>query len=228
MDTMIGHNQVPELANETQEFKSRADELLAAETRVPAELDQITVGKAADFVKQIKDALKKGEAKRKEVKAPYLLAEGAIDTAFARIATPLSALKTRMESKIGDFQRKAADAERRRREEEARKAAEEAEKAATAAATQADLDEAIRRETEAQKAADAAAVKPIELSRQRGDFGSLATIRTTWEFEIINAVEVPREYCVPSEALIRAAIRAGGVRAIPGLRIYQREQTVIR
>lgn len=224
----IGHNQAPELEYETQEFKSRADELLAAEARVPAELDQITVGKAADFVKQIKDALKKGEAKRKEVKAPYLLAEGAIDTAFAGIATLLSALKTRMESKIGDFQRKTAAEERRRREEEARRAAEEAAKAAAAVTTQTDLEEAIAREAEAKKAAEAAAVKPIELSRQRGEFGSLATIRTTWEFEIENAVLVPREYCSPNESLIRSAIKAGGVRAIPGLRIYQREQTIIR
>lgn len=228
MDTMIGHNQVPELASSTDELKSRADELLAAEARVPAELDQATVGRAADFVKQINDALKKGEAKRKDVKAPYLLAEGMIDSAFRAITSPLAALKTRMETKIGDFQRKAADAERKRREEEARKAAEEAAKAAAAVSTQTDLEEAIKREAEAKRAAEAAAVKPIELSRQRGDFGSLATIKTTWEFEIENATLVPREYCVPSESLIRAAVRAGGVRAIPGLRIYQREQTVIR
>lgn len=228
MDTMLGHNQVPELAASTAELKARADELLAAETRVPVELDQTTVGKAADFVKQIGDALKKSEVRRKEVKAPYLLAEGLIDSAFREIAAPLSALKSRMEAKIGDFQRKAAAEERRRREEEARRAAEEAEKAAAAATTQTDLEDAIKREAEAKQAAEAAAVKPIELSRHRGDFGSLATIKTTWEFEIVDATAVPREYCAPSEALIRGAIRAGGVRAIPGVRIYQREQTVIR
>jgi hypothetical protein len=225
MNTMIGHNQAPDA---TQDLKARADELLQAGTRVPAELDQSTVGKAADFVKQIGDALKKAEAKRKETKEPYLLAAAAVDIDFRAITAPLAALKTSVEAKIGAFQKKAAAEERARREEEARRVAEEAARAAAAAETQTDLEDAIKREAEAQKAAKAAAVKTIDISRHRGDYGSLATIKTTWEFEIENAALVPREYCAPSETLIRAAIRAGGVRAIPGIRIYQRESTIVR
>lgn len=188
MDTMIGHNQAPEIESLTSDLKARADELLAAVERVPATLDQTTVGRAADFVKQIGTHAKMIEERRAAAKQPHLEAGRVIDGAFKSIADPLTAAKKRVEAKIGDYQRKVADEERKHWE---------------------------------------ALAKPAELIRAHGAMGAIATVRTTWEFEIENAALVPRQYCQPSDGLIRAAVK-GGERAIPGVRIYQRESTVVR
>ena len=45
-----------------------------------------------------------------------------------------------------------------------------------------------------------------------------------WTFEITGEVSVPREYCAPDSAKIRAAV-AGGVRDIPGVRIFEETRT---
>lgn len=236
-----GHNRPPvdileaigaDLPALTQSVRERAAELLAAETRMPATLDAATAGKAADFVKQIGAAIKDGEGLRATVKAPYLDAGKMIDAAFKNIGDPLAALKRRVEAKIGDHQRRIEAEERARREAEAAKARAEMEARMAAAKTEADLQRAVEAEAEAEKAARAAQARAAEMSRARGDFGSVATVRTTYSFEIENAAAVPREYLSPDEAKIKAAIKAAGDRAmalaIPGVRVVEHRQTVVR
>lgn len=48
-----------------------------------------------------------------------------------------------------------------------------------------------------------------------------------WRFEIQDPYEIPREYCVPSEALIRAAVKQG-LRVIPGVTIYEDVQVKLK
>ena len=52
-------------------------------------------------------------------------------------------------------------------------------------------------------------------------------IRKVWAFELQDLSQVPREYLVLDEKKVRQAIRSGE-RAIPGLRIFQQQQTVYR
>lgn len=200
--------------------KRRADELLAAEARVPAALDAETVGRAADFVKQIGAATKATEEARTASKQPHLDAGKTIDATFKAVSDPLLALKKRIEGKIGDHQRRVEAEERRRREEEARRAAEEAAKREKEAQTSDALDEAIELHAEAAKAKQAATVAPHDIARARGEFGSVATTRTAWKHEITDATKIPREYLMPNDAAIKAAVKAG-VREIAGVRIYQ-------
>lgn len=222
----IGHNRalVPELDPDIDEImrplKARADELHAAEARVPTALDAATVGKAADFVKQIGAAAKGTEDARAKTKQPFLDAGKMIDATFKAVSDPLLALKKRIEGKIGEYQRKVEAEERRRREEEARRAAEDAAKKEAEAQTKDALDEAIEAHAEAAKAKAAVAAPPQEIARARGDFGSVATTRTAWKHEITNATKIPREYLMPNDAAIKAAVKAG-VREIAGIRIYQ-------
>jgi len=50
------------------------------------------------------------------------------------------------------------------------------------------------------------------------------SIRTEWVFEVVSAVEVPREFCKPDEALLGAYVKVKGAdAAIPGVRVFQRE-----
>lgn len=226
----LGHNNPPietapdalaaRLAEETAPLKTRAEELLGAEARVPAALDAATVGKAADFVKQIGAAIKVSEDARKKTKQPYLDAGKQVDGHFSQIVDPLAGLKRRMEARIGDHQRRVAEEERRRREEEARRAAEEAAKKEAAVETKDELDEAIEAHAEAAKAQKAAEAPPQELARARGEYGAVATTRTVWMHEVTDATKIPREYLIVNDAAIKAAIKAG-VREIAGIRIYE-------
>ncbi len=52
-------------------------------------------------------------------------------------------------------------------------------------------------------------------------------IRKVWAFELQDLSQVPQEYLVLDEQKVRQAIRSGE-RAIPGIRIYQQQQTVYR
>ncbi len=52
-------------------------------------------------------------------------------------------------------------------------------------------------------------------------------IRNIWTFEVQNLANVPREYLMLDEKKVRQAIRSGE-RSIPGLMIFQQQQTVYR
>ena len=61
----------------------------------------------------------------------------------------------------------------------------------------------------------------------RSDSGAAAYTKKAWVFEITDAGEVPREYLVPDEKLIRERIKQG-VRNIAGVKIFQEVQTNFR
>ena len=52
-------------------------------------------------------------------------------------------------------------------------------------------------------------------------------VRKVWTFEVENLANVPREYLMLDEKKVRQAIRSGE-RQIPGLTIFQKQQTVYR
>jgi len=51
--------------------------------------------------------------------------------------------------------------------------------------------------------------------------------RKVWSFEVTDAAQVPNEYKLVDEALIRDAIK-GGTRVIPGVRIFEETKTIFR
>ena len=52
-------------------------------------------------------------------------------------------------------------------------------------------------------------------------------VRKVWTFEVENLANVPREYLMLDEKKVREAIRSGE-RSVPGLKIFQKQQTVYR
>lgn len=52
-------------------------------------------------------------------------------------------------------------------------------------------------------------------------------IQKEWQFAIDDKYEIPTEYLMPDEALIRDAVRKG-VRSIPGVKIFEVEKTSMR
>lgn len=252
----LGHNMPPEdthpisdrLMEQYDALNIRQEELLDAVERVPAVIeDDETAGKIADFIKQLTACHKNAEKARVAEKEPYLAAGRAVDGWFKKITEPLAKAKKTVEARLTVYQRKKADEERRAREETERQAREAAEKArreaeerAAALAEESDLDAAVEAEEAANRAAEAAAeaersddAKAAELSRTRGDYGAVASLRTHWTFRDLDrdklALEPLRQH-IPTDAIekaVRSYIRAGG-RELAGVTIYEDASTVVR
>lgn len=210
------------------ELAKRADELIAGVSRMPPAIeDEATEKRAIEFAKQIGAHEKLCDGTRKAIKQPYAEAVKIVDAFFGGMVDPLKTGRDVVLRKLTAFQTAKAEAERKAREEAARIAQEEAAKAIAAVETNADLDNAIAKEEQAVAAVQATEATTADLSRTRGTFGSTASLRTTTEFEVTDLSQVPRQYLMVNEPSIRAAIK-GGVKAIDGVRIYQKQSTVVR
>jgi len=170
-----------------------------------------------------------------------------IDGFFRAITDPVAKAKTAIERRLTDYLREKEARARREREEQerlAREAAEtarrEAEVRARALADEQSLQAAIAAEKAAEtasadlvKAAQAAAVKPAELSRTRGDYGAVSSLRTQWVFEGIDRAEIDLEalrFHIPADGLekaVRSFIKAGG-RELRGTRIHETTVASVR
>src|SRR5262249_15162854 len=103
-----------------------------------------------------------------------------------------------------------------------------------------DLDVAVTTEmqarqaaTDAYKAQQAADAKAAELSRSRGDYGAVASLRTTWDFKDLDKPRIDLEPLPHSlatadiEKAVRHFIRDGG-RELRGVTIYENTTTQVR
>lgn len=134
-----------------------------------------------------------------------------INTRFKKISLPIDEAISIMKGKMISFRQ---EQERKRREEE--------EKAAR-----------IRWENEQKllKAKKPERVKIQEVPQVVTPPPPAAVLgsatRKTWVFTIEDEDKIPRDYLIPDQNAIRAAVR-NGIREIPGVRIYEQESIVIR
>jgi hypothetical protein len=252
-DAMLGHNKPPEeieilrtkLEAMYQFFIERGQELVDMKDRLPASCDdEDTAAKLADAVKACTAYTKNADAARVSAKEPFLASGRAVDGFFKALSDPVDRVKQAAGALLTAYQRRVADEERRRREAiaaEERRVAQEAERAARAAKKAGDEVEAKRLRDEAnaaralaQVAKEEAGVKAAELTRNRSTIGSVASLRTTWEHEIVEKDAVPRLYLRVDDGAIRAAIKANTDRdgkcalKIEGIRIFAKTETVVR
>lgn len=237
------------LESENADLVKRKTDLLAAFARAPITVDDDeTCGRMGDFSKQLGACVKEAEARRQAAKEPTLQAGRIIDGFFKKSITEgVDSAKRTIGDRMTGFLRKKEEAERRRREEEeraARAAADEARKQAAAAEaqmrTEADLvvataahEEAAQKAGDALKAAQAAEAKASELSRTRGDYGALASLRTEIVGEVDEVLPTTLQTLAPFiakeavEKALRLAIR-NGIRDVPGCRIFERKTAAVR
>lgn len=230
------------LAEKHAALAARRDQLLKAEGRVPEISDDDQAGKVGDLVRLITAAVQAAELARKAEKEPHMAAARSVDGFFGSISEPLADLKTRVGRRLTAYLTAKAERERRAREDEARRLREEAEKQAAAAAqveaaapaaAAIVMEQAIATEAQAVQAARAATAKPAELSRTRGDVGSVASLKTRWIGEVSDRaaldVSALAPY-IPAAALqtaLNGAIKAG-VREVRGCRIFQEQTAAVR
>lgn len=133
------------------------------------------------------------------------------------------------EALAGKARAAALEAEKERAEKAAAeaKAADEAAAALRDAARVAKQDSNIAKEDASAKAAD--------LSRSRSAVGSVASLRSTWEFSVEDPTQVPREYLSVNEGAIRTAVKANTSKdgrkctlKISGVKIFEKQESVVR
>jgi len=241
------------LAEDHAKIVARAQELLAAEARIPDIVDDDTAGRASDYVRQVTACSKALELARVGEKEPFLESAHAVDGFFNKFIDALAppskkaadCVKRRVLTKLDAYLLDKADRERRLREDEARQARMAAAKAeadamalaekaavSTAEANEA-LDVAVQAGAVAAKAEKAAAAKPADLARTRGDFGSLATLRREWTFKDLDRDKIDLEALrqhLSLEAIeraLRSFIKAGG-REIAGAVIFEDHSASVR
>jgi hypothetical protein len=260
-----------QLESEAAKLIERRDDLLAAADRVPSLIDtEELAGKVGDFVKQLTGAHKTAEAARVAAKEPHLESTRVVDGFFKQITDPLANTKRMIEARLGAYLKQKADEERRQREAAAQlarekaaaewRAAQEAERqrqaaaagaaakaqpvpAPTAVQVEQHLDAAHQHENEASQLTAAAQASDADLSRVRGDYGSVQSLRTTIEFEIVDAGSIPIEAIRPylPRAAIETAIRGfvrtidasaikrlGETGVLPGVRIFEKHTASVR
>lgn len=94
-------------------------------------------------------------------------------------------------------------------------------------------DDAAAAEQRANKTKKAAGETQAEMSRTRTDLGAIASLRTTYDYELVDEQKVPRLYLEVSRSAIAAAIRAATHEGkcslkIPGVRIFPVSDSVVR
>jgi flagellar biosynthesis GTPase FlhF len=210
-------------------FKSQSDPIDKLKTKMGAIL--------TDYQRRVADA----ERRRLE----------AIAAEERRVAQEAER-KAREEARLA---REAREAEERRAEEarkaaaelagKAKREAEEAERKRAAAAAaelkqQEDLAAAARDKAREAKqvqnvAKEDASAKAADLSRSRSNSGSVASLRSTWDFSVEDPALVPREYLSVSEGAIRTAIKANTSKdgrkcllKIPGVKIFEKQESIVR
>lgn len=251
----IGDNLPPEstpiqarLNESYQTLAARRDQLLDAMERVPEDIkDEELAGKAGDFTKQISAAIKDATAGRVKEKEFFLEGGRQVDGWFKQVIEPLDEAKKAVLARLTDYQKGKEAQERKEREHAEKLAREEAARlerialeAAEAVKNEESLvsavgaEEAAKAAHQAQQAAGREAhAKAAELSRTRGQHGSVASLRSKWTGEITDRaildLNALRQH-IHEEALqkaIRSFVKAGG-RELTGARIWENHSTAVR
>lgn len=226
----IGGNAPPlseRLALDHAELVREAEEAAAL---VPPELRAIASDEEAeaftDTAATIKGILAQADAAFKVEKAPWLEGARTVDGFFNAVRDPLKAAAGRVVAAL-NARANAILAAQRKAE------AEEAERARKAAAAEM---ERMRKEAEAFDEAPPAVVAPVYVAPApvrdvarvvSSSTGNKASVNTKWVGEVEDLEKLPRHYMLANQAMIDAAIK-GGVRDIPGVRIYETAKAAIR
>jgi light-regulated signal transduction histidine kinase (bacteriophytochrome) len=155
------------------------------------------------------------EESRKNILAPHKEFTDAVNRLSKEVQEPLKNIVTILKTKTTSYITKL-ELERRKQEEAQRKAAIE-------------IQKKIDEEAKLSNVVAPQVVMPVmpEVKTVTRTESGTAYIHREWTHEIVDANQVPREYLVVDERLIRTAVK-NGVRQIPGCRIFEKTETRIR
>jgi len=206
-------------------------------------VDQDSLDQATEYAWKCQARIKRIEELRTQYKKPVLEFGKMIETWAKNLSSPyelaLNDLKGKMkvyhieqdriareaQEKLRQEQEKQAKIAREQAEAEAKKLADAQKTATPTQAQDLSAEELIMWATQALVPAQPA-IEVKHDSKSKTASGSSFT-RKTWKFEITDPTQIPREYLVVSEALIREAVKNGS-REIAGVRIFEDTDISIR
>jgi hypothetical protein len=193
---------------------------VAAKAMLLKVADVETLGQAASLLVLLKSVEKFADEKVKAETQPLKNRIKEITAQYAPGFEILEKAEAHLRLQYSNFAAAERDRVEKLKAEEMKKAEAAARKGNTAQAR----DHALAAVSEQGPArvvtasADVAAISTLTHSQ--------VAMRRPWVFEVMEVNDVPSEYWTVDEAKIRAAVKAG-VRAIPGVRIFQADQLAV-
>ena len=226
------------LADVEGRLLGRRDELMAGVARFnqahPFIIDDETQGHAGDFAKQISAAIKQCNDAHALHKRPFLEGGRAVDSFFkgtvetlklglADVRRPMLAFALKKEAEEREQRRldaAAAQAEADRIREQLADEQMRAAEQEAALRTPVTIEEAIVAADVALRADRAADARAADLTRTRGDLGSVSSVRELWDVEVEDLSLVPPQYLMFDVEAARRDVQQRQVRDIPGCRVF--------
>lgn len=239
----IGGNNPPPLREILAERFARTsmeiDQLAKRADGAPKKVvDDEQFGAVGDIAKDARTLSKSIEEKRKVEKEPFLQGGRDVDAFFGTLTDRVKRIADTLQARADEYARAKAAEERRKREEEARRLAAEEQRQREIAEREAERnrptasakheDRANYAQERAAAAAAGAEARAAELTRTRSAAGTVASARTSWDFEITDIGKVPLDTLRPFikrehiEQAIRSFVRINKD-AVPleGVRIFE-------
>lgn len=209
--------------------------------------DAESLTRAAESLASCRQALREFETRRVQLVKPLNDQVKETNRLFGEVSKPVQEADDYLDGQITTYnreQKRLADLEMERlRQEKLRLEAEAAAKLAEAEIAKRSLDSAetlddlfgasetavIASQEAAVAVAKATApvLMPIAPARTMETARGTLQLKTTWDYEVLDGAMVPSEYWLLNHRAIGKAVR-GGVRAIPGVRIFERDSTALR
>jgi hypothetical protein len=213
-------------------YRQRAEAVLA-DARGLAVTDEDAKVQAVEQLSGVARLKRDADAKRDGLVRPLNDQVRTVNGVFRLVLSPVLEADELLRRKVREF-----DQERARAAEEARVAAEaeriraeallkeatKAEAEGKADVAEQLMDRAVQADTTATRAQMFAPPPPSRVVRT--DVGTVNT-RKVWKFEVTDKAKVPLELLLVDDVAVRKQI-AGGIREIPGLRIYQDDVLAVR
>jgi hypothetical protein len=227
------------LADSELGLLTRRDDLLDAVARFKGQHARIdddeTQGKAGDFAKQISAAIKQTKDAFTVAKKPFLDGGRAVESFFKTISEPLEKGLDEVRRPMNAYALRLEEQKRAERAEAARLAREESDRIQRAlaadrerAAAAVTIEQAIVAADTAERTEREATAKAADLTRNRGDLGSVSSLREYWDVEVQDISQVPPEFLAFDYAKARKHVLGGRVREIPGCRVFVTKHIVTR
>jgi hypothetical protein len=203
-------------------LRSKAEKMIEQAERAQVN-DAASAEAAADLAKWFRVLFKKIEEERDSLVRPLNDHVKMINGRFKGTTEALKRGEGVINKKLLDYVKEQQRIEAEKAEAARKKAEEEALAAALALEAKGNTSAASEILTDVIEAPETVQ----KVGAVRGDFGSVATVRKVWTFEVVELAKVPVEYLEVIGPKVNAAIRAGE-RDIPGLRIYEKDSLAVR
>jgi len=204
-------------ASKIDAWKAKGEEALVVAEKMVVQ-DEESYTKAIGVLSEIKAETTAIELVRTGIGAPIFKIVTRINAMCKTIATPFGEADAKIRRKALKFQADK-DAAIRLENERIRKEAEDRERKA--------LMQSAKKGTPPPAPAPVPDYIPPPEKTTTTETGAAGTVKKPWDFEIENESLIPREYLMPNEKFIRAAVTSGK-RVIPGVRIFEKPSLSIR